>query len=67
VTRHAFTGRILTGMVAVAVAAALAPAASASIGTPAVTLTPGSGTAGATANLGTDIKFSRRAVTAPRT
>jgi hypothetical protein len=61
VTRHAFTGRILTGMVAVA------PAASASIGTPAVTLTPGSGTAGATANLGTDIKFSRRAVTAPRT
>lgn len=64
-TRHAFTGRILTGMVAVA--AALAPAASASIGTPAVTLTPGSGTAGATANLGTDIKFSRRAVTAPRT
>ena len=58
-TVRAFTGRILTGMAAVAVAVvAAAPAASASIGTPAVTLTPGSGTAGATANLGTDIKFS---------
>lgn len=57
-SRQALTGRILTGMAAVAAAVALAPAASAAIGTPAVTLTPGSGTSGAVANLGTDIKFS---------
>lgn len=55
---HAFKGRILIGLAAVAATAALAPVASASIGTPGVTLTPGSGTAGSTANLGTDITFS---------
>jgi hypothetical protein len=45
------------GLAALALAL-LAPAASASIGTPAVKLSPASGKAGATANLGTDIKFS---------
>jgi len=51
--------RILVGLAAVGATVALAPAAaSASIGTPTVTLTPGSAPAGSTANLGTDIKFS---------
>jgi hypothetical protein len=60
-TMHSMRRRILIGLAAAsaALALALAPAAaSASIGTPSVTLTPGSGTAGSVANLGTDIKFS---------
>lgn len=48
----------VTVMVALSALAVLTPAAGASIATPAVTLTPSTGTAGSTANLGVDIKFS---------
>jgi len=54
-------GRIRVALAAMGatVVLALAPsAASASIGTPTVTLTPGSAPAGSTANLGMDLKFS---------
>jgi hypothetical protein len=57
-TRHGMWQRIVLGLAVTAAMAALAPAALASIGTPAVTLSPATGKAGATANLGTDIKFS---------
>jgi hypothetical protein len=50
--------RTVLGLAVIAGLAALPPTASASIGTPAVTLTPATGKAGATANLGTDIRFS---------
>jgi hypothetical protein len=53
------TWRSVLGLVAaMAGMTALAPAASASIGTPALTLSPSSATAAATADLGADIKFS---------
>jgi hypothetical protein len=55
---HAMWQRTVLGLAVTAGLATLAPAASASIGTPAVTLTPATGKAAATANLGTDIKFS---------
>ncbi|HZE03893.1 MAG TPA: hypothetical protein VE127_01645, partial [Solirubrobacteraceae bacterium] len=55
---RAITRQLLLLLTVTAAAAALAPAASASIGTPAVTLTPSTGTAARTANLGVDITFN---------
>src|SRR4051794_28992016 len=57
--------RLTLWLAVIGLAAVMAPAASASI-SPTLKLTPSSGSAGSTANLGMDLKFSPTATDSPK-